>query len=74
MIYEMFIVINLCILLFMALQPQHVNRLLPTLIVTSSPIVAHFITLTQTAFTNIVFSLIWMSAIILTVYNLWMQS
>ena len=74
MIYEMFIVINLCILLFMALQPQHVNRLLPTLIVTSSPIVAHFITLTRTAFTNIVFSVIWMSAIILTVYNLWMQS
>lgn len=71
MIYESFIVMELCILLLILFQPQHFDQLLGMLIVVASPLIGHFIALTHTRWTNIFFFVIMAIALILTTYNLW---
>jgi hypothetical protein len=71
MLYETFITVDILCLVFMVLQPQHFNFLMCILIVNTSPLIAHFIALTHTWFTNIAFYIILISTLSITFYNLW---
>ena len=74
MLYEIFIVMDVLCIVFILLQPQHYNILLTLVIINTSPLIAHFITLTRTRLTNIAFLTILVLTISLIVYNLWMPS
>lgn len=74
MFYEMFSLIDICCMTFIILQPQHFDRLLPIMIVTTAPLIAHFFAFANTTFNNMVFQLILGSAFVLTVYNLYVGS
>ena len=73
-LYYSFFIIALSALLFLALQPQHYDLLMRILIVAVSPLIGHFLALTNTRFTNIAFFVIAGAVFILTVLNLWMSS
>ena len=55
MIYESFILLNITSIIFLILQPQHVDELGGIIVVNTAPIVAHFITYTKGKVTNITF-------------------
>ena len=70
MVYEMFIIITFGILLFIILQPQHLPYLLRLLIISTAPLIGHFIALTRTKVTNVAFILIVTVTFLLTAYNI----
>ena len=72
MLYEVFISLGICSVVFMVLQPQHYHILLSILIVNTAPLIGHFIATTQTRFTNFSFHLIVWITLIITYYNIWM--
>lgn len=74
MLYEIFITLFLCTLIFLILQPQHEAYLLLLLIINVSLLISHFIALTHTKITNIAFFVIIAAALGLTFLNLWMPS
>ena len=74
MLYEIFITIDILSIIYILLQPQHYNILLTLIIINTSPLIAHFITLTRTRFTNIAFLIILTLTFALIAYNLWMPS
>jgi hypothetical protein len=74
MLFEIFIVIDLLTIIFMVLQPQHYDILLRLLIINTSPLIAHYVTLTHTWMTNLSFILILVAALLLSAYNLWIPS
>lgn len=73
MLYNFFIVMNFVSLVFLILQPQHYNFLTGMMILNTSPLIAHFISLTQTRITNIAFHLITVTALLITAYNIWIS-
>ena len=74
MLYETFITIDICALVFMILQPQHYDYLLCIMIINSAPLIGHYIALTHTWFTNLVFMVLSLGAIALTAFQLWISS
>lgn len=74
MFYSFFIWSDLTALLFLLLQPQHFNAMLLIMIFNTSPLIAHFIALTSTKLTNIVFLLLSIATLLLTGYNVWITS
>ena len=74
MIYETFITVDICTIIFLVLQPQHYNILMYIMIINTAPLSGHFIALTHTWITNIAFYVILIAALALTAYNLWMPS
>ena len=70
MLYNTFILFNIATIVFLILQPQLYMPLLTILIVTSSPLIAHFIALTHTWITNISFKAIVITALALTIINI----
>ena len=74
MLYELLIIIDIAAITFLILQPQHYESLLGIIIVNTSPIIAHFIALTQTRWTNLMTKLLMLLAMAVTIYNLWMPS
>ncbi len=74
LLYGFFIWMNLASMTFFALQPQHYDGLLRLMVINTSPLIAHFITLTHTRVTNIAFAIISSAALLLTVYHLWTSS
>ena len=74
MLYEIFITIDILSIIYILLQPQHYNILLTLIIINTSPLIAHFITVTRTRFTNIAFLIILTLTFALIAYNLWMPS
>ena len=70
MLYNTFILFNLATIVFLILQPQLYMPLLTILIVTGSPLIAHFIALTHTWITNISFKAIVITALALTIINI----
>lgn len=74
MLYNIFIVMNMLSVVFIAVQPQHYDFLISMMIINTSPLAAHFIALTRTRLTNISFYLIAAAALLLTGYNLWTSS
>lgn len=74
MIYHFFISLDLLIILFIVLQPQHFSILFAMMIVCTSPLIAHFIAHTHSRLSNITFYVILGITIILTALNLWTYS
>lgn len=72
MLFEIFSVMAIAAIVFMILQPQHINYLLALLIVSASPMIGHYIALTNTFITNISFYVMLALTFILTCLNLWM--
>lgn len=70
MIYEMFITMNILTAVFIALQPQHTDKLLPMMTVNTSCLFAHYVALTKTRITNITFLIVCIGMVALTVFNL----
>lgn len=60
--------------LLLCLQPQHYEVLIPLLTVFASPVIAHFLTFTQSRLTNIVFIVVGVLTLALIVLNLWRPS
>ena len=69
MIFEMFITVDILTIIFIILQPQHINTLLTIMIVNTSCLFAHYIALTRTRVTNIVCILAFCLTIGLTIFN-----
>lgn len=69
MIFEMFITVDLLAMAFLVLQPQHFDMLMPIVIVNTSCLYAHFMALTKTRITNLVFLLVCVLMLALTVFN-----
>ena len=74
MFYGFFIWMDLAALAFLLLQPQHFNAMLLIMILNTSPLIAHFVALTSTKFTNIAFLVLTTVTFLLTVYNIWISS
>lgn len=72
MLFEIFSVLALAAIVFMILQPQHIDYLLALLIVSTSPMIGHYIALTNTFITNISFYVMLVVTLIITCVNLWM--
>ncbi len=71
MIYEMFIAMTIATMALIILQPQHANIATHLLIISTAPLIGHFLALTSTKITNIA-SLTFMAiALVITVLNLW---
>ena len=60
--------------LFIMLQPQHINNLLPIMIASVSPLTGHFFALTKTKITNVAFLVTVTGILFITFYNLWLTS
>ena len=73
MLFEVFTTLFLCAMVFAVLQPQHADCLMAMMTVCGSPLVGHFISLTNTRLTNAWFVCLLIGALCITVYNVWMQ-
>ena len=73
MLFEIFSFMAIFTMVFLTLQPQLLHCLLALLIVSTSPMVGHYIALTNSKVTNISFVLILLINIALTAYNIWIQ-
>ena len=71
MFYYCFITASFATIAFLILQPQHYDLLIRVLIVNASPLIGHFLSLTNTRITNIAFVAITAAVAALTVVNLW---
>jgi hypothetical protein len=74
MFYGFFIWMDLAAVVFLFLQPQHFNAMLLIMILNTAPLIAHFVALTSTKFTNIAFLVLTSVTFLLTVYNIWISS
>lgn len=70
MLFDGFIITASLSAILLALQPQHMTLLLPIMICCVSPLIAHFLALTQTRWTNIAFYVIMVATLALTAYNI----
>lgn len=71
LIYAFFIWLELATFLFLLLQPQYYDQLIAIIMVLTAPLIAHFLALTSTKFTNIAFFVIITITLIITSYNIW---
>lgn len=71
LLYGFFIWMDLFAFALMAFQPQHYDMLLRMMIINTSPLIAHFLTLTSTKITNVAFYVLTGLILIITVYNVW---
>lgn len=70
MIYEMFITLSVCCLLLMLVFPALFNGFMALAIVVTAPLIGHFLALTHSRLSNIIFFVIIAAALLLTIYNL----
>ena len=73
MLFDFFSVMIVFTLIFMVFQPTNMHFLLAILIVSASPLIGHFISLTNSLVTNLVFCLMLVATLALTVCNVWIQ-
>jgi len=72
MIYHIFMTLDLLIVVFMVLQPQHFETLLNLMIVCTSPLIAHFAAHTHSKLSNFTFNVMIFITLLITAVNLWM--
>lgn len=70
MIYEMVIALTVITIIFIILQPQHIMVLSALLTVNTSMLIAHFIALTESRFSNVMFIAMLAVAAVLTALNI----
>lgn len=73
-LYGFFMTMTVFTTLFLLLQPQHYDVLTRIMILNTSPLIAHFIALTHTKWTNIAFYIIISASLLLTGFNAWTSS
>jgi hypothetical protein len=73
-LYTCFTAVTVFTLTLIFLQPQHFDMFLRILLISASPLIAHFIALTSTRITNIAFYVMTVTTVLLTILNLWMPS
>lgn len=73
-LYYCIMFFNIVTLVLLPLFPQHYDLLFRLAIILTSPLIGHFIALTNTKVTNIAFYLILITALLLTGFNLWTSS
>lgn len=71
LIYGFFIWMDLFAFALMCFQPQHNDMLLRIIIINTAPLIAHFLALTSTKFTNVAFFVLTGVILFITAYNLW---
>ena len=71
MIYEMFITMSVATIVLILLQPQHANIATHLLIISTAPLIGHFLALTSTKIINIASLAIMATALVITALNLW---
>lgn len=73
-IYYTLAFLDVVAMVFLLAQPQHEDLLLRIIIITTSPLIGHFVALTYTRLTNIAFCVIFGIALLLTAFTLWSSS
>lgn len=74
LMYDCFVILTWLSLVMLTLQPQHDTLLFPVITICVSPLMGHFLALTSTRWTNIVFYVIIALTLLVTAYNIWMLS
>lgn len=70
-IYYSLMFFHFIVFLFLIFQPQSEDVMLRAMIITTSPLIGHFISLTNTRITNIALYVILTACLILTILNIW---
>ncbi|MGM9733806.1 MAG: hypothetical protein ACI3YT_06775 [Prevotella sp.] len=70
MLFNTFILVDIATMVFIVLQPQFYMPLLTMMIITTSPLIAHFVALTDTRITNWSFMAIVLAALSLSLINI----
>lgn len=73
-LYYSFFIIGPSALIILLFQPQHYDMLIRIMIIAASPLIGHFLALTNTKLTNIAFYVIAAAILVLTLFNLWSSS
>lgn len=73
MYLSLIVAVNVCTVLWIALQPQQLAVLLPIQLIGTSFLAAHSFILTQNRLSNFFFIVTLITLVLLTIYNLWMQ-
>lgn len=73
-LYYSFFILGTAAFIFLALQPQHYDLLIRMMIIATSPLIGHFLALTNTKITNVAFFAIAAVVLVLTAVNLWTSS
>lgn len=68
-IYYSFMFLNILAVAVLILQPQYEDIMLRSIIITTSPLIGHFVSLTYTRITNVAFCVITAVSLILTVFS-----
>lgn len=71
MLFEIFIFTGMCTLVMILFSPEYFEPLLTVLIINVSPLISHYMTLTNTKITNISFYFIVAITIFITIFNTW---
>lgn len=71
MMYYSFITMGFLSALYLLLQPQHYELAVRMMIINTSPLIGHFVALTNTRITNIAFCTIIITALSITIFNIW---
>ena len=71
LLYQVFATMNLLLWALLVIQPAHSDYLIPLIIVSTAPFIAHFVTLTNTRFTNLAFLAIILITFTLIGFQLW---
>lgn len=72
--YNCFLISVVYTLALIALQPQHINELVSILAVVAAPVVGHYLALSSTRWSNVVFFIMLLAAVAIIAYNLWTPS
>ena len=70
MLYGCLIWLSIATAVFLVLQPQHYDMLTPVMVLTTAPLIGHYLALTNTKWTNISFYVIAAATLVLTIFNL----
>lgn len=73
LMYETFVVLDACSVIFAILQPQYFDEMLGASIVTTATLIGHFLALTHSRLSNITTFVLAGFTLALTVFNLWLS-
>ena len=74
LIYGLLTTMTICTLLAIVAQPQHFDNFIRIAFVTTCPLTAHVLTFTNSRLSNVLFFVAAGTAVVITVFNLWMLS
>lgn len=72
--YNCFLISVVYTIALIALQPQHINELEAILAVVAAPVVGHYLALSSTRWSNVLFLILLATAVAIIAYNLWTPS